>query len=241
MVGQTESIHVVKTRNQRDISIDCFYEAVDILYQGWTREEHWGELNEWTNLQLVTTLGHEQYLRISRIIIAGVSTDHMSAPWNEAAAAAAAAVEDEEDPEALQSVSSQKTETRVDYDIIYSPSYQVPVLYLTATPLSGTGPTSLAQIYDLLVPSQCRNQIESMGVMGAVSMSEHPITGLPVFFVHPCRTAEAMAEVVQGRGDSLSPAEYLMMWLGLVGPSVGLSMPVELAKTMRSVCAARRE
>ncbi|KAF2769813.1 hypothetical protein EJ03DRAFT_350864 [Teratosphaeria nubilosa] len=229
MDGQTESIE-----DQRHISRNCFYEAIDDVYQGWAREDYGCGAKGWTNVKIIKS--HERYLRISRTIIAGVSTDHLSAPYNEAAA-----IEDGEDPEALHSVSSEKPETRVDYEIIYSASYQVPVLYLSATPPSGTGLTSLGHIYDLLVPSQCRNQIESMGVMGALSMSEHPITGLPVFFVHPCRTAEAMAEVVQMRGDSLSPAEYLMMWLGLVGPSVGLSMPVELARYVRSVCAALRE
>ncbi|CAK4029568.1 Hypothetical predicted protein [Lecanosticta acicola] len=105
------------------------------------------------------------------------------------------------------------------YDIIYSPSYQVPVLYIQC-PTSNFSP-------DCLVPSAYKRQINSVGVMGALSMTEHPVTGLPVYFVHPCRTQEMMA----ARGQ-LGPEEYLMVWFGVIGAGVGLNVPVALARSM---------
>ena len=72
--------------------------------------------------------------------------------------------------------------------------------------------------------------MQAAGVMGALSMTDHPVTSTPTYFIHPCRTAEAM-EAVTG-GKDVTPEEYLLMWLGLVGPSVGLKFPIELAEAM---------
>ncbi len=54
-------------------------------------------------------------------------------------------------------------------------------------------------------------------------MQHHPITGLQTFFVHPCRSYEAMS------GFHCSLENYLMVWLGLVGGCVGLWVPAEMA------------
>ena len=54
----------------------------------------------------------------------------------------------------------------------------------------------------------------------------HPVTDLPAFFIHPCNTHEAMVSVHDGQ--SLSAEEYLIVWLGLIGSSVGLHVPSKL-------------
>lgn len=72
--------------------------------------------------------------------------------------------------------------------VFYSPSYQVPVFYfpydntLTAVG-SGEGPK--------------------------ISYAEHPITGLPVSFLHPCQTAAVIGELYAN-----SPFGLLLKWLG---------------------------
>ena len=66
-------------------------------------------------------------------------------------------------------------------------------------------------------------------MLGALSMTDHPITGLPAYFVHPCRTAEAMRGMLDGE---VKPEAYLLMWFGLIGGGVGLEVPVELARAM---------
>jgi len=50
---------------------------------------------------------------------------------------------------------------------------------------------------------------------------------MPCFFVHPCRTAEAMKELIGTR--RVSSLQYLQLWTGLVGANVGLNLPKELA------------
>ena len=121
------------------------------------------------------------------------------------------------------------------YDIVHSPSYQVPVLYVTFEQQGSTGRRSKVlpsptEVYDMLVSSSFKAQVQTVGVMGALSMTDHPVSGTPAYFVHPCRTSEAMDAVIVD--SAVQPKEYLMMWLGLVGPSVGLDVPLELAEAM---------
>jgi len=65
---------------------------------------------------------------------------------------------------------------------------------------------------------------------------DHPLTNLPVLFVHPCRTAEVMRELSAtggggagggGGGVRVDLASYLSVWLGVVGAPVGLNVPVD--------------
>ena len=136
----------------------------------------------------------------------------------------------DEDDEAVVKPTQQAGRTMVMYDVSYSPTYLTPVLYLTIKQPLDRPPMSLDKVYGMLVPALQREQLRSIGPMGSLSMTEHPVTGLPAYFVHPCKTQEAMAAISGGR--QLEPLEYLIMWLGIVGPSVGLSLPVELAAAM---------
>lgn len=126
---------------------------------------------------------------------------------------------------------------RVVYDIVHSPSYQVPVLYVTlqSHDYQGWKPLQLPvdEVYSLLTPRAHHEQLRNIGVVGALSMTDHPISGLPVYFMHPCRTGEAMEAVVNSTEmASMKPEAYLMLWMGIIGSSVGLNMPVEIAARM---------
>ena len=149
--------------------------------------------------------------------------------------------DDEQDEEALvRSPQTTGNSLFIYYDIIHSPFYQVPVLYLTLNqpPSQQSGPErpefipSLDKLYTLLTPASVEPQLRTGGVLGALSMTDHPTTGLPAYFVHPCRTAEAMVAVIGDRKRDVKPAECLLLWLGLVGRGVGLDVPVALAKVM---------
>ncbi|KXT13135.1 hypothetical protein AC579_5639 [Pseudocercospora musae] len=138
----------------------------------------------------------------------------------------------EDDPEALQAGrSAAHDEVLTTYDIVLSPSYQVPVLYLKAEYASNSSSLSIAEMYRLLVPDAVRQQVEAVGVMGALSMTDNPVTSLPAYCVHPCRTQEAMQAVLNSR--KAVPVEYLALWLGLAGGSVGLSVPVHLMQALK--------
>lgn len=53
------------------------------------------------------------------------------------------------------------------------------------------------------------------------------MTGLPSYFVHPCRTADALR--ASSESGKVSPMEYMMLWFGIIGTSVGLAMPLQTA------------
>ena len=59
----------------------------------------------------------------------------------------------------------------VEYHIIYSNSYRVPVLYFFLLNLSAGKVASVDLAYDMLVPKHLRNEILSVGVMGAIGMT----------------------------------------------------------------------
>ena len=132
---------------------------------------------------------------------------------------------------------------RVEYQILYSLSYQVPVLYFFLQ-----GPPSfklydIDTVYDYLVPAHLSSGARGVGVMGGIGMTvseiwnptvqtidtshgqNHPITGLPCFWVHPCNSAEAVGVVLGNVEGKNKPLEYLMVWIGIVGAVIGFNLP----------------
>lgn len=136
---------------------------------------------------------------------------------------------EEEDDEALNE-KKRAPKLVVVYDIVHSSSYQVPVLYLNFESLpSGRLPSS-DELYQMVVPNSYKASMQAVGQLGAITLTEHPITGVPAYFVHPCRTREAMVPVLEGK--MIHPREYVVLWLGTIGASVALEVPLSLAMRM---------
>lgn len=134
---------------------------------------------------------------------------------------------EEDDEEALgASTTPTFSAPLVAYDIIHSPSYQVPVLYMSFRNLPSERPPSPEEVYRMIVPDTHKASMQAVGNMGALSLAEHPVTGMPACFVHPCRTREAMEPILRGR--SVKAVEYVVLWLGTIGASVGLDVPLAL-------------
>lgn len=62
---------------------------------------------------------------------------------------------------------------------------------------------------------------------GLTTRKNHPVTDMPVFFVHPCNTAAALEE--SASESEPSPLQYMLQWFGVIGACVGLQIPLELA------------
>ncbi|EXJ75827.1 uncharacterized protein A1O5_00334, partial [Cladophialophora psammophila CBS 110553] len=116
----------------------------------------------------------------------------------------------------------------VDFSITLSPIYSVPVLWFICRYDRVNKALSLDQIYEWLVPEPSLTSLRGIGVMGGISMAHHPVSDRPTFFLHPCKTQEALSVLKPG---PLTPEEYLMLWLGLIGSAVGLHVPSKLMST----------
>lgn len=131
---------------------------------------------------------------------------------------------EEEDEEAL--VVPHPPTPLIHYDILLSPTYRVPTLYFHISDPLHRFPPTMSTLYAHLVAPAYVDQTKDVGVVGGITVADHPVENRPVFFVHPCRTAEVM-EASAG-GIEILPFEYLTMWIGAIGKSVGLDVPIEV-------------
>ncbi|NXD28253.1 ATG10 enzyme, partial [Spelaeornis formosus] len=116
---------------------------------------------------------------------------------------------------------------RYEYHVLYSSSYQVPVLYFRACFLDGR-PLTLDEIWGSVHASyQARLQ---EGPWDTITQQEHPILGQPFFVLHPCRTNEFISAVLGGSQECHRHTNYITLWLSTVGPVVGLNLPLSYAK-----------
>ncbi|XP_071995398.1 ubiquitin-like-conjugating enzyme ATG10 isoform X2 [Engystomops pustulosus] len=113
-----------------------------------------------------------------------------------------------------------------EYHVLYSISYQAPVLYFRASFLDGT-PLTLdaiwARVHDSYKPRLLHGPWET------ITQQEHPILGQPFFVLHPCRTNEFMSSI---QGSARREGNYITSWLSTVGPVVGLSLPLSYGRTV---------
>lgn len=122
----------------------------------------------------------------------------------------------------------------VAYHVVYSPCYQVPVLYVSATRSDGQ-PLSADDVISA-APDSVGEAMRMQGFGGALTIADHPHLGIPFLHLHPCDTATLMRTVgesspvpftnSQSEGSQskimISTGNYILVWLGLVGPAVGL-------------------
>jgi hypothetical protein len=112
--------------------------------------------------------------------------------------------------------------------VAYSDTWRSPVLYFHVHEEArrGGGPVCARQsIVDFLTALHHQNQVAES--WDFVSQDEHPITGLPSFFLHPCRTNERLAHLVanqQMKCASTPDAVRVLRWMALLLPSVGLAL-----------------
>jgi len=104
------------------------------------------------------------------------------------------------------------------YEVHYSPSYSVPVLYCRFWNCSGQL-LGLEQVWSL-APLPARG-------WDRVSMAPHPVTGMPWVQVHPCKTGQVTS--LMRRSSDSRKCNYIVTFLSLYGQAVGLHMSTEYA------------
>jgi len=82
----------------------------------------------------------------------------------------------EHDPEVICSTPTPPSLT-VHYDMILSPTYRVPVLYISIHDPLHRYPPTLNTLYAHLVPEHFRSQTESVGIIGGITITVRVIDG----------------------------------------------------------------
>lgn len=129
------------------------------------------------------------------------------------------AVEDSGDCAQLLVVPPIMRSVCMEYHVVYSPAYSVPVLYFRASHPKGKQ-LSLDQVWSLVsqhLPVAVEG--EQQDYWGLVTQNEHPLLGQPFYHIHPCHTAKVMATVPSEKFN------YLVTWLSVFGAVVGLKLP----------------
>ncbi|XP_068197452.1 ubiquitin-like-conjugating enzyme ATG10 isoform X2 [Antennarius striatus] len=125
----------------------------------------------------------------------------------------------------VYTVSETRSELlQYEYHILYSCSYSTPVLFFRAFTQAGRS-LSLEDVWSS-VHQNFRLRLQD-SPLNVISLQEHPLLGQPFFMLHPCRTDEFMRPVLQAALDQHRSMNYLLSWLSLVGPVVGLDVPLE--------------
>ncbi|PVH97784.1 hypothetical protein DM02DRAFT_673856 [Periconia macrospinosa] len=125
------------------------------------------------------------------------------------------------------------------YDIMLSPTYSVPVLYFSVKDVAHRYPPTMRVLYDHVIPQGYAEQTkEGSGVLGGVTVADHPITNAPVYFIHPCKTAsvlQASTSFISPHNESarLDHLSYLILWIGAMGKYVGLDVPIDLGTAVK--------
>ncbi|KAL6104753.1 atg10 [Pungitius sinensis] len=131
--------------------------------------------------------------------------------------------EDEDDGVCVVSGGSSQV-LQYEYHILHSCSYAAPVLYFRAFTQEGRS-LSLEGMWSSVHPNY-RLRLQS-SPLNTISLQEHPLLGQPFFMLHPCRTEEVMRPVLQAAHEQHRPVNYVLSWLSVVGPVVGLDVPLK--------------
>ncbi|KNC82169.1 hypothetical protein SARC_05550 [Sphaeroforma arctica JP610] len=153
---------------------------------------------------------------------------------------------DDNDEFAVMPQSAKNTWFDMEYHIVYSLSFKVPVLYLTGRKKDG----KLLRSDDILgcLPAYQVATFRNLSTP-VVTQVEHPLLGVPYLMVHPCRTEDLMQIVLSAKSEftdrvvsrtrsdiyqasrtciennaASSGHNYIVSWLTLVGPIFGLKV-----------------
>uniref|UniRef100_A0AAV2JXW5 Ubiquitin-like-conjugating enzyme ATG10 n=1 Tax=Knipowitschia caucasica TaxID=637954 RepID=A0AAV2JXW5_KNICA len=70
-------------------------------------------------------------------------------------------------------------------------------------------------------------------LLSTVTQQEHPLLGQTFFMLHPCKTNTFMRPVLQAAQRENRAVNYVLTWLSVVGPLVGLEVPLEYCSGSR--------
>lgn len=121
------------------------------------------------------------------------------------------------------------------FDVIFSLSYGVPMMYFTMSHSDGSCLT-IEEIWDLV-------KVSSTDLWSTVSQMDHPLLQIPFFAFHPCQTEKLMETLCSSSSKEtnsqlfksdcgnenikkiLQPHEYLISWLSFMASILQFPFP----------------
>ena len=130
------------------------------------------------------------------------------------------------DEASLDRSTSESCLVHVEYHVIHSMSYQVPILYFNPTFASGQT-LPLEDVWQLLNMDLVSKEADRWGL---VTQQEHPYLGQPFYHIHPCNTATVMEKAMKCQDQQAKESNYLITWLSTFAPVVGLEFSIKYAQ-----------
>lgn len=132
------------------------------------------------------------------------------------------------------------------FSIVYSRVWNVPVLYFQVQNVNGALLTRNKVMKILVGPNGNTYALnDNHGTVISdqddgwdfVSVEEHPITGVPTFFFHPCQTSNRMNLIYKGVGSVVvsNPGKWILSWMSMILPAAGFQI---LPKLFHEFCDA---
>ena len=115
---------------------------------------------------------------------------------------------------------------RTEAHVALSPVYGQPLLLFNLLDAASGALLPHAEVCELLerwLPQPARDG--AAPAAPGVTQQEHPVLGLPYYALHGCETAALTAKM----GHMEADPGYVVGWLSLLGPLVGVSVPLALA------------
>ncbi len=120
--------------------------------------------------------------------------------------------------------------TEWSFSVVFHEIWRVPTLYFDVNFIDGT-PITRKEAVRLVSDSMTEEQSWDF-----ISQEEHPMTGSPSFFLHPCQTVAKM-ELLLLQEHNLCP---LLSWMSMILPSVGCSInPIVYNEAMKRMSSSR--
>ncbi|XP_046870815.1 ubiquitin-like-conjugating enzyme ATG10 isoform X2 [Hypomesus transpacificus] len=128
-------------------------------------------------------------------------------------------IDDNDDEELTCSSVSEGSNQVVQYEyhILFSCSYQTPVLYFRASTLDGRS-LSLEEVWNGVHPNY-RIRLQN-SPWDSITQQEHPLLGQSFFMLHPCKTEEFMRPVMQAALEEHRPSPWLHQAFTMVTPGL---------------------
>lgn len=120
-------------------------------------------------------------------------------------------------------VKETSTKVYLSFSIVFSQTYDIPVLYFTAQRMDGSL-CSRQEIVGHLELLHHQNLTDDS--WDFLSMDQHPMTGLPSYFLHPCNTKQRMESMITSQ--ERHPAIQLLSWMSMMFVSMGLAIPANI-------------